>query len=171
MVTDISKGAMLVRDAKKDRERRWEAWYPSLLEEIKLLKKPGTKIIAVGREVERFLGRKDFVRIDKRVCHFSIEARGCWKRLVLSKEDEFNAFCRLIDFDDILRVAEQAMIQAKMSEDMRKTILRNLPSQLSDVHKWLLFSCKIQFESFANGSKSRVRVHGETGGHRAGLPG
>ncbi|MDR7476048.1 MAG: hypothetical protein QN175_13710, partial [Armatimonadota bacterium] len=70
---------------------------------IKLLKKPGTKIIAVGREVERFLGRKDFVRIDKRVCHFSIEARGCWKRLVLSKEDEFNAFCRLIDFDDISR--------------------------------------------------------------------
>ncbi len=149
-VTDISKGAMLVRDAKKDRERRWRKWYPSLLKEIKLLEKPGTKIIAVGGDVERFLRRMGFAKIDERICHFSIEARGCWKRIVLSKEDEYNAFCRLIDFHDILRVAEQAMIKAKMSQDMRKTILQSLPFELSDAHKWLLFSCKIQFETFAN---------------------
>ncbi|MDR7549436.1 MAG: hypothetical protein QN131_05770 [Armatimonadota bacterium] len=76
-VTDISKGAMPVQDAKKDRERRWRAWYPSLLKEIKLLEKAGAKVVAVGGEVERFLRRMGFSRIDKRICHFPIEARGC----------------------------------------------------------------------------------------------
>lgn len=67
----------------------------------------------------------------------------------MRKEDEYNAFCRLMDFRHILCVAEQAMVKAKMLEDIRKMILRSLPSELSDAHKWLLFSCRVQFESFA----------------------
>ena len=80
-VTDISKGAMLGRDAKKDRERRWARWYPTFCKEIELLEKPTTKIIAFGGDAERFLKGVGFIRIDKRICHFSIEARGCWKKI------------------------------------------------------------------------------------------
>src|SRR3990170_7614476 len=131
---------MLGRDARKDREERWGRWYPSLLKEIDLLEKPPTKVIALGRETERFLRRAGFARIDKRVCHFSTEARGCWKRIVLTREDEYDAFCGLVDLRDILRVAKQAMIEAMMPEDMRDTILRGIPFELSDAPKWLLFS-------------------------------
>jgi len=53
----------------------------------------------------------------------------------------------MVDLSDILRVAEQAMIEAKIPEEMRDTIRRSLPFELTDAPKWLLFSYKTEFES------------------------
>ena len=55
-LTDLSKGAMAIKDAGRRRWDRWEMWYPLLEEELRLVWKPGkTRIIAVGRKVESFL--------------------------------------------------------------------------------------------------------------------
>lgn len=58
-LTDVSKGAMPGYVAAIDRDRRYEEWFPLLLEEIEIVGKPGTPVIAIGREVEKFLKRSD----------------------------------------------------------------------------------------------------------------
>ena len=54
-LTDVSKGAMPVTVAALDRDRRYEEWYPLLLEEIAIVGKPGAPVIAIGKYVETFL--------------------------------------------------------------------------------------------------------------------
>ncbi len=66
-----------------------------------------------------------------------------------SQQGAYKMTEELVDLRDILRVAEQAMIEARMPERMRDTILRGLPFELSDTHKWLFFSYKTEFESLA----------------------
>ena len=54
-LTDVSKGAMPVTVAALDRDRRYEEWYPLLLEEIEIVGKPSAPVIAIGKKVEAFL--------------------------------------------------------------------------------------------------------------------
>ena len=49
---------MPVAAAALDRERRYEEWYPFLLDEIAIVGKPGAPVIAIGRYVEKFLGQQ-----------------------------------------------------------------------------------------------------------------
>ena len=70
--------------AALDRERRYEEWYPLLLEEIAIVGKPGAPVIAIGKKVEDFLRQKDLKgntgRHLFRVPHYSLRAAGYFKR-------------------------------------------------------------------------------------------
>ena len=83
-LTDVSKGAMPGYVADIDRDRRYEDWFPLLLEEIEIVSKPGTPVIAIGREVERFLRRSDLKGKTGRpsffVPHYSMQAAGYFRR-------------------------------------------------------------------------------------------
>ena len=67
-----------------DRDRRYKEWIPLLLEEIEIVGKPGTPVIAIGREVEKFLRRIDLQGKTGRpsffVPHYSMQAAGYFKR-------------------------------------------------------------------------------------------
>ena len=82
-LTDVSKGAMPVTVAALDRERRWEEWYPLLLDEIAIVGKPGAPVIAISKEVEAFLQKRDLNgRTGRRlyaVQHYSFQAARYFK--------------------------------------------------------------------------------------------
>ena len=77
-LTDLSKGAMPVTVAALDRDRRYNEWYPLLLEEIAIVGKPGAPVIAIGKKVEKFLRQRDLEGTTGRtlyaVQHYSLQA-------------------------------------------------------------------------------------------------
>lgn len=95
-ITDLSKGAMLVAVAALDRDRRYEEWYPYLLKEIAIVGKPQAPVIAIGKQVERFLKRKHFEQETGRhlyaVPHYSKQAVAHWKREAEADPQGFESF-------------------------------------------------------------------------------
>ena len=95
-LTDVSKGAMPVAVAALDRDRRYEEWYPLLLEEIAIVGKPGAPVIAIGKQVEAFLQGHDLQRETGRplhaVPHYSMQASASWKREAERNRGPFEAF-------------------------------------------------------------------------------
>ena len=127
-MTDVSKGAMPVTVAALDRDRRYEEWYPLLLEEIAIVGKPGAPVIAIGKQVEEFLQRHDLQRETSRplyaVPHYSMQAAAHWKRGAERDPRGFELF-ESMEFGDGNRWAEG----------------------LSPAKKQLIFAYKKQFEA------------------------
>jgi len=59
-ITDISKGAMLVKDACNERTKRYDRWFPLLQEEIDLVATSDAVVVAVGKVVSEYLERPPF---------------------------------------------------------------------------------------------------------------
>ena len=82
-LTDVSKGAMPVTVAALDRDRRYGEWYPLLLKEIAIVGKPGAPVVAIGKEVEGFLQKRDLEGTTGRtlyaVQHYSLQASRYYK--------------------------------------------------------------------------------------------
>ena len=92
-LTDVSKGAMLVKVAGRDRKRRWEEWYPLLLKEIEIVGKPGAPVIAIGRDVEEFLKKRDLKgQPFYAVPHYSYQNGRLFKREAERDRECFEAF-------------------------------------------------------------------------------
>jgi hypothetical protein len=148
-VTDISKGSMFVRQARRDRGRRWDHWYPSLVREIKLVAKPDAKIIAIGKKVEEFLETKKFRRLDATILHYSATAARHRKKAVVGRKKEFKRFAAAVTLEHIAKVAEEATSKAEISGRLRRQILGKLRRHraLSPSLKQLVFAYKIDFEA------------------------
>ena len=127
-ITDVSKGAMPVSVAALDRDRRYEEWYPLLLEEIAIVGKPDAPVIAIGKQVEAFLQRHDLQRETSRplfgVRHYSMQASSSWKREAERDPRGFEAF-EAAEFGEASRWA----------------------ADLSSAKKQLVFAYKKQFEA------------------------
>lgn len=94
-LTDMSKGAMLVKVAGRDRKGRWEEWYPLLLKEIEIVGKPGTPVIAIGREVENFLKQRDLKgRPFYAVPHYSYQNGRLFKREAEKDREGYEKFTK-----------------------------------------------------------------------------
>ena len=130
-LTDVSKGAMPVTVAALDRKRRYKEWYPLLVEEIKIVGKPGAPVIAIGKEVEKFLKQQKGMtaRPLYAVTHYSRQANRYFKE---EAEKDPVGFA---DFE-----------KAEFGEKSRWA------PGLSLSQKHLVFAYKKQFEA--------IRVHG-----------
>jgi len=95
-LTDVSKGAMPGAVAGLDRARRYEEWYPLLLKEIEIVGKCGAPIIAIGRDVDNFLKRRDIEGETGRplhtVPHYSPQAGAHFKGEAEKDRQGFEAF-------------------------------------------------------------------------------
>ena len=92
-MTDVSKGAMLVKRAGISRKQRFEDWYPLLRKEICIVGKPDTTIVAIGKEVQELLkGKTD--RTVNRVLHYSPVANAHRKREAVRDQEGFEEFKR-----------------------------------------------------------------------------
>ena len=91
-LTDIAKGAMSGEVAALGRERRYREWYPLLLEEIEMVGKPSTPVIAIGRDVEDFLKPRLTGRPLYAVPHYSFNASASIKREADKDPEGFKAF-------------------------------------------------------------------------------
>ena len=95
-LTDVSKGAMPVTVAALDRDRRYDEWYPLLLEEIKIVGKPGAPVIAIGKKVSAFLKRRALEATTGRplytVQHYSFQASAYFKVEAEKDPEGFKTF-------------------------------------------------------------------------------
>ena len=103
-MTDVSKGAMLVKKAGIGRKQRFEDWYPLLQKEIGIVGKPGATIIAIGKVVKEFLERKTGRPVNC-VLHYSPVAAAHRKREAERDQEGFEAF-KKEQFDEGGRWAE-----------------------------------------------------------------
>ena len=144
-VTDVAKGGMKTKQAKKGSPKRWRLWYPLLEEEIELVAKPDAGVIALGRGVEKFLKERETPRLAGAIPHFSTNAslaRTIAPQLLPWEWREFSASVRV---DDIERTAQE-MMQGKRYDKYRCKILNDLrKGGLTESRKELMFTYKALF--------------------------
>ncbi len=146
-ITDISKGAMRVKKAKRSRKKRYLAWYPLLMDELALLQKPNCMFFSVGKKVETFLNKQGFDKLTDTVLHYSSQNGRARKKSIEGKEDEFSRFTNSVTKDNILHTAADVLNNKNISEFMRiETMARLQRSKFTESRKMLLFSYWSSFQ-------------------------
>jgi hypothetical protein len=156
-ITDISKGAGLVRGADSNRRVRWGRWYPLLQREIELVAKPDATVFTLGGKVTDFLTNQALGRPLVRILHFSASARGARKLAIVGREAEFEAFSTTVSIGDIRSLAETILIGDQFPPYMQRRILEGLPVALARTQKELLFAWKIVFDA-RRGDRSSLAI-------------
>jgi hypothetical protein len=144
LITDLSKGAMFVKDSDAEREARWERWFPMLRTELDVVG-PDARVYALGGKVERFL-RKHGRSADECLMHYSVTAQRGRKLYGERHPDELAELRATVTLDDILQTAEQ--ILAPIPAESRDATLRGLRRvDLSQNYRYeLLLAYKLAFE-------------------------
>jgi hypothetical protein len=147
-ITDLSKGAMVVKRAAKSQLERYDRWYPLLLEELQLVAAPDARIVAVGGAVAKHLTLRHFQRPFTRIMHYSGQAGPARNAAVLAQEDKFLQFSQSVSVEAVLATAEAVFKAARVPAGFRdETLTRLRRSQLTTSRKKLMFSYKLAFES------------------------
>lgn len=151
-VTDISKGAMLVKDAEIDRTARYDRWYELLLEELDLVASPGATIVAVGKEVEKHLLRRRFPQPFAQILHYSGQAGNARQKAVVGLDVELEQLKRDVSHEKILETAIQVLDESGVPETERASTLRMLQrSEMTHSRYQLLLAYKVVFEAIRGG--------------------
>ena len=153
-LTDLSKGAMSVKDAGKDPLPRYYRWYPLLEEELRLVTKPGkTRVIAIGNGARDFLTAKNLCcgRICDRiegVMHSSRVAAPHIEKAIQCWKGSFPEFSETVEMDDIVKTARCVWEEIGHSQSEIKRRVKQLQrgSGLTESRKKLMFYYKNRFE-------------------------
>ncbi len=147
-ITDISKGAMRVKDANRDRGSRWERWWPSLAEEIALVSKPNgtTAIVAVGKTVTAPFLREHRSPLALTILHYSPVAMKSRASAIEGHEQEFEAFAAWLAWERVVNEAVvPAMKEAGLPPSMQNEVIERLPKRLTPSQKKLAFAYQRAF--------------------------
>jgi hypothetical protein len=145
-ITDLSKGAMLVKRASIDRSARYDSWYGLLLEELDLVAKPGAGIFAVGNAVAQYLTRRQFPRPFARVIHYSGQPGRARAAAIVGHEDDFEKFRNSVSRKLLLATAQDVLNKSVPANLRDETLARLEGSKLSLSRKQLIFTYKLAFE-------------------------
>ncbi len=148
-ITDLSKGAMPVKEANKKAQERYERWYPLLKEELQLVEKHGkTRVIVFGNDVHDFLKPKSLCNDLGKVIHYSRQAQSHRNNAIDPFVDRFSEFKRTIDMnafeETVIDVLNQAKEDCQRIELMLKERVNR--SKLKEPQLKSLFYYKIMFE-------------------------
>lgn len=149
-ITDLSKGAMSVADAKNGREKRYHKWFELLKKEIDLVATPNARIIAVGNKVSEFLGKQqeEFPRHFTKVIHYSGLAGNARIKGIVDSEEKFQAFKNSVSHDDLVATAKDVLVTAGVPIKIQEETLSRLKNfKLTDSRRKLIFTYKEEFES------------------------
>jgi hypothetical protein len=147
-ITDVSKGAMLVKRADRTRVERYDRWYPLLLEEIDLVAYPNAGIVTVGNVVSKHLAQRVFPRSFTQVIHYSGQAGPARNAGIAGREDSFHAFKESVLLEDVVLTAEEVLRASRVPADIYDdTLARLARSQLTTSRKKLIFNYKVAFGS------------------------
>lgn len=156
-LTDLSKGAMKIRDAKPQRVKRYEKWLPLLKEELRLTVKPGAPVIAIGEETWKFLSKKSKAGFFEGhavtpVLHFGGHWISNWSRYAEAFREFYDTFSPTIGLKDILSAAETTLHKAGMDYFREETLQKIRKGvEISESMKQLAFTYQISFESIRRG--------------------
>lgn len=146
-ITDLSKGAMLVKDADDNRIARYIRWYPLLIDEMNLVASTNTRVFAVGTHVANFLERQNFPWAYTQLIHYSGNAVSHWDRAILEHYDDFKLFQETVTHEDFLEnardVVESSGVPLVISE---RTLGRLRRADLTLSRRKLMFNYKLIFD-------------------------
>lgn len=146
-ITDISKGAMLGKDAAVDRIERWNRWYPLLLDELQLVAKPSARFFAVGGKVATYLANRGFPQFTP-IIHYSPQAQAARSACIVGHEIEFERFKSTISLVDLRATAEEALNEMSVAPSVRKQSLAVFDwAHLYVSDRKLMFCYKLAFEN------------------------
>ena len=147
-ITDLSKGAMLVKDADVARTERYDRWYDLLIEELNLVARPEAGIFAVGNVVARHLARRAFPRPFTKVIHYSGAAARARAAGITGHEDSFSEFRSSVSLDRFLATAADVLVAAAVPASHRDDTLARLARiRLTESRLQLIFNYKLAFEA------------------------
>jgi len=168
-MTDISKGAMLVKRASAARRERWNRWWPLLKDELDLVAKPDAGIFAVGRPVADYLRRHG--RAFTHLIHYSGLAGQARRTAILGHEAEFEAWKKMdsVSLPDVLAKAADVLCEAAVPASVRDETLTRLANRqpLSESEQQLIFAYKLAFEAY----RKKREVSAEEGKRRCDCDG
>ena len=149
--TDISKGAMTVQDAGRNRERRYDKWMPLLTEELKLIAAPNAKIFAVGKPVWDYLNKNKakhhFSYPLEHIIHYSPLNGNARKKGVEGKKDGFNNFLGSVNLNHIVQQTDELFASNPIIHKYRDATMKHIRScKLTESHQKLIYIYKCSFE-------------------------
>jgi hypothetical protein len=145
-ITDWSKGGMPVKGAGVDRARRYDKWYPLLLEEVDLVATSDGRVFAVGRDVEWHLRRLAFPRHVTPLIHYSPLAGAARASGIIGHEDDFEQFRASVSLDLVLATAREALNESVPPSVRDETLGRLALQQLTVSRQKLIFNYKLVFD-------------------------
>ena len=133
IVTDVSKGAMLVKGcAAKERTERYSRWHHLLTDELELLLRPSGQVVAVGTAVTRHLQEHGFRHFSS-IMHYSRRTGAGRDAVIVGREDEFLAYRDTVSQSDMIDKAERYMVESSIPSSIRaKTLARLSVGTLTD---------------------------------------
>lgn len=150
-ITDLSKGAMLVKDADNNRIERYENWYPLLLHEMNLVASTNVKVFAIGSHVVNFLQKKQFPWDFTQLIHYSGQAVSHWDKVVKEREEDFKLFKDTVTYEDFLNSAKSVVESSKVPLSIKEPVLKKMcKSNLTLSRLKLMFNYKLIFDAFHN---------------------
>lgn len=153
LITDLSKGAMLVKCADVARRERYDRWYGLLMDELQLVATPGAGIFAVGNAVAHYLERSGFPRSLTKVIHYSGLAARARAAGIAGYEDHFKEFRGSVSLTHVLATAEDVLIASDVPVSLQdETLARLAKSELSESRQQLIFNYKLTFEAMKSSS-------------------
>ncbi len=147
-LTDLSKGAMRTREARDQRQERYQEWYPLLKDELRLVARPEAPVIAIGNDPHAFLIRRDIEpRLKGPILHYSQQAAGARERIPSTHRDRYSNFAMEVSWGDIEETVRQVMGASELQDYIEGTLDRLSRGQkLTESRKKLMFTYKVQFE-------------------------
>ena len=147
-ITDLSKGAMLVKNADDNRIARYINWYPLLLDEMNLVSSANVRVFAVGTHVANFLERQKFPWEYTQLIHYSGSAVSHWDKAIREHCDDFKLFQDAVTHEDFLEnardVIESSGVPLVISE---RALGRLRRADLTRSRRKLMFNYKLNFDA------------------------
>ena len=152
-LTDLAKGGMSTRLAGKERQRRYERWYPILKRELQLLTKPkGTRVIAIGKVVADFLKEKPVCERMERILHYARTAARYRDPGIERWRVQFPQFSRSVDKDAFQGSIEEVLHDAGMDSYIPYRPEGGKSYGLTESRKKLMFLYKNRFSELRDAS-------------------
>ncbi len=155
-VTDVSKGAMLVDRAGKDRVERYNRWHELLKDELALLLRPSGQVIAVGKAVKKHFmdrGLPEFTTI----LHYSGQAAAGRNAAIVDREAEYEEYRRTVTLRDVVDNAKQYMLSCGIPASIQAEVLARLSvADLTDSRRKLMFIYKTAFEDIRHSTHCQL---------------
>ena len=146
-LTDLGKCARPPKQAKgRKQDDEFNYWYPTFLEELKLVAKPDATVIPVGAATGNFLklkkGESEFCyRLTEPILHWSSAANVAAKMASSFFPDEWKDFSEATSWDKLRESTEEILTDAGLSQHM-DDIDRRYRERFGKMQTHLMFTYK-----------------------------
>ena len=160
-LTDLAKGGMTTKLATKQRQDRYNRWYPLLEKELRLLtKQGGTRLIAIGNVVATFLREKPLCERVEKILHYTRTAASHRNKAIQPWREHYDEFSRTVDKGTFEKSVKKVLNNADMGDYISSRPEGGKPYQLTESRKKLMFYYKNRFGELRNASHIVLKLDG-----------